>query len=247
MELGRSHGAGETLVLDQLPVKRVRVQQRLVVEDDVIDADHVVLPQGVVVEVGPALVERQVQRVVGVMVEVGAGGDDPVHEPGRDQWNQAAHAQPGRSERAGDGQADGAVWFQELAGENLADLAQSPRVVAQEGMIDQVGGDFPARDRGGSDPMQTDTFEIAHAHRLSQGWSVNVGCDENRNHARRIAAATTVDQRPSLWPMAVWVTSLVLKITSATFQISRFSSHELLGLNSTPRTVASISAARSSA
>ena len=34
-----------------------------------------------------------------------------------------------------------------------------PRVVAQEGVIDQVGGHFPARDSGGCDSMQTDAFE----------------------------------------------------------------------------------------
>ncbi len=38
-----------------------------------------------------------------------------------------------------------------------------PGVVAQKGVIDQVGGHFPARDRGRADPMQADAFEIAHA------------------------------------------------------------------------------------
>ena len=50
-----------------------------------------------------------------------------------------------------------------------------------------------------------------------------------------------------LRPMADAVTSRVSAITSAIFQISRFSSQELSGLNSIPSTVASISAARSSA
>ena len=140
----------KTLVLDQLAVERVGIEQGLVIEDDVVDADDVVLPQGVVVEVGPALVERQVEREVGVVVEVGAGGDDPVHEPGLDQRDQAAHAQPGGGQSPGERQADRAIGLEQLAGEDLADLAQPAGVVAQERVIDQVGGDLPAGDSRGS-------------------------------------------------------------------------------------------------
>ena len=92
-----------------------------------------------VVEVGPALVERQVEGVVGVVVEVRARRDDPVDEPGLDQRDQAAHPQAGRSQGARERQADGAVGLEHLPGEDLADLAEPAGVVAEERLVDQVG------------------------------------------------------------------------------------------------------------
>ena len=87
VELGGSHRLGEDVLADQFAVKAVGVEQRLVVEDDIVDPDDRVFAEGEVVEVGPALVERQVEGVVGVVVEVSPGGDDPVDEPGLDQGN----------------------------------------------------------------------------------------------------------------------------------------------------------------
>ncbi len=44
MKLGRAHRPGEDLVADQLAIEGVGIEQGLVVEDDVVDADDVVLP-----------------------------------------------------------------------------------------------------------------------------------------------------------------------------------------------------------
>ena len=115
-----------------------------------------------VVEVGPALVQRQVQGVVRVVVEVRPGRDDPVDEPGLDQRDQAAHAQPGGRQGARERQPDRAIGLEHLAGEDLADLAEPARVVAQEGLVDQVGGGLAARHGRGRDPMLADAFEEGH-------------------------------------------------------------------------------------
>ena len=56
--------------------------------------------EGEVVEVRTALVQGQVEGVVGVVIEVRPGRDDPVDEPGPDERDQAAHPQPGRGQGA---------------------------------------------------------------------------------------------------------------------------------------------------
>ena len=70
--------------------------------------------------------------------------------PGADQRDQAAHPEPGGSECPGDGEADRAVGLKELARKDLADLAQPPAVVAEEGTVDEIGRGLSARDGGGA-------------------------------------------------------------------------------------------------
>src|SRR5271157_4554235 len=152
VKLGSSHGPGEGLVANQLAVERIGVEQGLVVEDHVIDADHVVLPQGIVVEVGAALVHGQVEREVSVVVQIRSGGDDPVHESRLDQRNQAAHAQTGGGQGSRDRQADRAIRLEKPASEDLADLTQPPRVVAYKRVVDQVRGDLTSVDSRRRDP-----------------------------------------------------------------------------------------------
>ena len=122
--------------------------------------------QGEIVEVGPALVQGQVERVVGVVIKVGAGRDDPVDEAGLDQGDQAAHPQAGGRQRARERQADGAVGLEELVGEDRADLAQPAGVVAREGAVDQVGDRLVAGHFRRGDAMQADALEVAHGRSL---------------------------------------------------------------------------------
>ena len=102
-------GRAKDLVPDQLAIERVGIEQGLVVEDDVVDPDHVVLTEREIIQVGTALMQRKIERVVRVVIEVGAGRDDPVDEAGLDQGDQAAHPQTGGSQCARERQADGAV------------------------------------------------------------------------------------------------------------------------------------------
>ena len=130
MKFGGSHRPGEDVVADQLAIERVGVEQGLVVEDDVVDPDHVVLPQREIVEVRPALVQRQVECEVGVVVKVGAGRDDPVDETAVDERDEAAHPEPRGGQRTRERQPDGAVGLEELAGEDLAELAEPSCVIS---------------------------------------------------------------------------------------------------------------------
>ena len=96
-----------------------------------------------------------------------------------------------RGQRPGEGQADGAAGLQHLAGEDVADLAEPAAVVAEEGPVDEVGGLDVANDRRRGDPVPADLIQVAHGSR------------DPLDQRSRIAAATTVVQRPSLSPTAV--------------------------------------------
>ena len=74
----------------------------------VVDADHALLVEHAIVEKRRAAMQREVQRVVQVVIEVRAGADDEVDQPALHQLDDAA-AKPGRRQRAGDGQTDGRV------------------------------------------------------------------------------------------------------------------------------------------
>ena len=87
---------------------------------------------------GDPAVEREVQRVVQVVVEVRAGADDEVHQAAFHQLDEAA-AKPGRRERPGDGEADGRVVgrVQHLVREDVAGLGQPRAVERLEPLVDE--------------------------------------------------------------------------------------------------------------
>ena len=72
VELGRAHRLLERLAAAQRAVEAIGAEQVLVVEDDVVDADDLVLAQLQVVQAGPRLVHVHAQGEVRVVVEVGA-------------------------------------------------------------------------------------------------------------------------------------------------------------------------------
>ena len=110
-----------------------------VAEQHVVDAHDVVVAQLGVVHLEAADAHRVVQREVQVVVEVRAGGDDPVHEAGLDQRHDGGAAQAGRRERAREAHADGDVRLQHLLGEELAAFLEPRAVVGEEGVVDEVG------------------------------------------------------------------------------------------------------------
>ncbi len=85
-------------------------------------------------------VELHVQAVVQVVIEVGAGGDDPIDEAGLHQRDETRFAQAGRRERAGEAQADEAVAREHFVGQEFGGLAETAAVVSEEGAVDQIGG-----------------------------------------------------------------------------------------------------------
>ena len=102
-------GALELRALDDLPEERVRAEQDVVVEEDVVDADDAVLAQDGVACCRITAVHREAEAEVRVVVEVRAGGDDPVDEARLDERDDRRHAEPRRRERAGEREADGDV------------------------------------------------------------------------------------------------------------------------------------------
>ena len=79
------------------------------------------------------------EAVVEVVVEVRAGGDDPVHETGLHQRDDGGGAESGGGQRAGERQADGAVLGEHLVGVQAAGFPEAGGVVGLEGGVDQVG------------------------------------------------------------------------------------------------------------
>ena len=84
------------LLARDLAEKRVGGKQHLVIEKDVVDADHTGVAQRDVVGFRVALKHLEAHTEVGVVVEIGAGGDHPVDETMLDERNQARHAQARR-------------------------------------------------------------------------------------------------------------------------------------------------------
>ena len=83
--------------------------------------------------------EREVERVVQVVVEVRAGADDEVDEPAVEELDDAA-AESGRRQGAGNGESDGRVVgrSQHLLGEDVARLGQPAGVEGLKPAVDQV-------------------------------------------------------------------------------------------------------------
>ena len=119
-------------------MKRVGVEQHLRRKEHVVDADHALLVQHAIVEKRRAAVEREVQRVVEIVIEIRAGADDEVHQPALHQLDDAAAKACGR-QRAGDRQADGRVVRrrQHLVGEDAARLAEPGGVEGLEPLVYQ--------------------------------------------------------------------------------------------------------------
>ena len=108
MELGGRASGLELRADQEVADVRVGLEQHGGREQHVVDADDALLVQLDIVEERRAAVQREVQRVVQIVIEVGAGADDEVDEAAIHQLDHAA-AEPGRRQRAGDGQADGRV------------------------------------------------------------------------------------------------------------------------------------------
>ena len=101
MEFGGAHLVLEFGLHQDLPQHVVRGHQDVVVvQQDVVDADDADLPELRVRRERRAAVERHVHRVVHVVVEIGAGRDDPVDETGLDERNDHRGAQSRRSQGA---------------------------------------------------------------------------------------------------------------------------------------------------
>ena len=146
VELGARHRALELVRPDDLPKKGVRGKQDVVVEENVVDAHDALLSQHDVALGRVSPVHGEAETEVRVVIQVGARGDDPVDEPGLDEWNEATHAESGRRECPGERETDGDIALEHLVGEQVTSLAQPARVVRLERPFDELDDRLPAVD-----------------------------------------------------------------------------------------------------
>src|SRR5580704_7744337 len=101
MELSGAHRSLELGFACDFTEKRVSRKQHVVIEENIVDADDPGFAKRDIVGLGRALKHFEAEAEMGVVVEIGAGGDHPIDETVLDQWNDARHAETGRRQRAG--------------------------------------------------------------------------------------------------------------------------------------------------
>ena len=141
VQLARAHATLE-LRRHHHPVHvLVRLVEHVGREEHVVDADdpllaelHVVRARG---HVRRAAIERQPEVEVEIVIEVGAGRRDVVHEAVAEERHQHRR-QPGGRERAGERQPHGRALV-DRAHEELAGLAQAGGIVGVVVSVDELG------------------------------------------------------------------------------------------------------------
>ena len=139
------HRAVEPPANEEVAQVGVGLQQHLGREQHVVDADDAVGVQLDVVEERRAAVQGEVQRVVQVVVQIGAGADHEVDQAPLHQLDDAP-PQPGRRQRPGHGQADGGVVgrIEHLVGVHVASLAKAAGIERLEPLVDESLQSGPA-------------------------------------------------------------------------------------------------------
>src|SRR5436309_1979861 len=81
-----------------------------------------------------------VEAVVQIVIQVCSGGDDPIDEAGFHERDEARFAEARRRERAGEAHPDEAVVGQHFFDEQSGRFTETPAVVSQETLVDEIGG-----------------------------------------------------------------------------------------------------------
>src|SRR2546422_10193377 len=138
----------------------------LPIKENVVDADAPLFAQLHIVREGRALVHREPQPEVGVVIRVRARRYDPVDDPRLDEGDHRGHAKPSRRHRTGQAHADRDVLREHPLREQATALGQPARVIGQERVVDELGDRFLASDRPGVDTRAAQVV-LACRHRLS--------------------------------------------------------------------------------
>ena len=153
VQLGRGQILLELVREHHLAQIGIGLQQHVVVEEHVVDADDPFLAQNAVVDLVTAPMHGQPEPEVDVVIEIGARRYDPVDEPGPDQRHQHRPAEARGGHRPGERDADPAVRREHLLHEQLRCRSQLSRVVGQIGPVHEVGNTEAPGDRVGVDPL----------------------------------------------------------------------------------------------
>ena len=108
-------------------------------KEHVVDADDPLLVQRDVIDERGAAMEREVQRMVQVVIQVRARADDEIHQAAVHHLDHAA-ADAGRRHGARDGQADGRVFvgIEHLLRKDAARFGQTGGVERLKSLVNQV-------------------------------------------------------------------------------------------------------------
>src|SRR5947209_5816170 len=110
----------------------------MVVEKDVVDSYDLFLAQSYVGGVRVALMKREANAEVRVVIKVRARRDYPVNEASLNQRNQSGDAESRWRQSARNGHADRHIRLKHLLCEKLASLAQTRSVISQERIVNQI-------------------------------------------------------------------------------------------------------------
>src|SRR5581483_1414669 len=146
MEFGRRGRVVEPRSDEEVSDVLVGLQQHVGREQHVVDANHAVFVQLAIVDEGRSAAQREIHRVVEVVIEVRAGRDHEVDEAAIHQLDHAA-AEPGRRHRARHRQADRRVVLggEHFLGENLARFRQPSGVERLKALVNQPTDVLAAR------------------------------------------------------------------------------------------------------
>src|SRR5262245_45701115 len=104
----------ERLAATECAIKAIRSKEIFVVENDIVDANDLLFAQLEVVQSRARLVHVHAEGEVGIVVEVGAGADDPVDEAGLDERHKSGDTEASRREGAAERQTDDGIGGEHL-------------------------------------------------------------------------------------------------------------------------------------
>ena len=91
MELRARHRPLKVGALDDRSKKRIRRQQDVIIEEDVVNANDAFLAQNDVRLLGVATVHRQPETEVRVVIQIRTRRDNPINEPALQERNNGRH------------------------------------------------------------------------------------------------------------------------------------------------------------
>src|SRR5262245_26210299 len=139
MELGSRDRSIQTGSDEEVANVRGGFEQYRRGEEHVVDADDAIFVEFDVIDEWRAPVQREVQRVMQIVIQIRARADDEVDETSLHQLNNAA-AQTGGRQRACDGEPDRRVVLgqQHFVGEDSAGFTETRGIECLEALVDQL-------------------------------------------------------------------------------------------------------------
>ena len=139
MQFGRRHGSVDTPSHQEVANVGIGLEEHGRREEHVVDTDDALFIELDVIDEWRTAMKREVQRVMKIMVEVGASTDEEVHQPPFHQLDYAP-AKAGRRQGARDCQRDSRVMLREehLVGKDSTGLTEPRGVERLKPFFDEM-------------------------------------------------------------------------------------------------------------